>query len=265
MTLAEFLALLASGKIPENYEEVLRALIKAELEAEIERLTEGKGIAGLKDAKETLLREKKKAESDRDAALAKLEDLKKRTAGLLGEGGEGTGFENERQTLLTQHETEVAGLNTKIKRLNAVIEYMAIERAASEALLAEGAAPDGLPGAVARFRAQSTIQVQGLESEDVKPEDVKAVVITNLGAKPLRDHAKTFMGTPEGKFYRAARGNAGGGAEGDGGGDAAEVNPWLVDSWNVTKQGQLRKNEPEKANRLFAAAGSPVTKPVKKA
>lgn len=48
---------------------------------------------------------------------------------------------------------------------------------------------------------------------------------------------------------------AGAGGGGGGGGDFGALNPWLKDNWNLTKQGQLVKADPEKARRLAQQAG----------
>lgn len=48
--------------------------------------------------------------------------------------------------------------------------------------------------------------------------------------------------------------SVGGGAGGGGGGTGRSDNPWKRDSWNVTKQGQIFKNEGEDAAKAAAAA-----------
>jgi hypothetical protein len=49
----------------------------------------------------------------------------------------------------------------------------------------------------------------------------------------------------------------GGGSRGGNGGGGAD-NPWRADQWNLTKQGQLFKENPERAAQLAKAAGSSI-------
>ncbi len=52
-------------------------------------------------------------------------------------------------------------------------------------------------------------------------------------------------------------GGAGGGSQGGGGG----ANPWKADQWNMTAQGQVYKESPERAERLAKQAGTTIGGP----
>lgn len=52
--------------------------------------------------------------------------------------------------------------------------------------------------------------------------------------------------------------SAGGGGRSGGSGGLGGENPWKADQWNLTKQGQIVREDPAKADRLAKAAGSKV-------
>lgn len=58
-------------------------------------------------------------------------------------------------------------------------------------------------------------------------------------------------------FYWPQSKNAGAG--GGNGGNGGEPNPWAKENWNLTKQGQILRADPEKADRLAKAAGVKIT------
>jgi hypothetical protein len=80
---------------------------------------------------------------------------------------------------------------------------------------------------------------------------------------PVAEHVKAWAQTDEGKAYVSARESAGGGASGGGKGGTGTPgstdNPWKKgDSFNVTRQAQLRREDPERAAQLMREAGVPV-------
>lgn len=50
--------------------------------------------------------------------------------------------------------------------------------------------------------------------------------------------------------------SAGSGARGSGGGAGGGDNPWTAESWNMTRQGQIYKENPERAKQLAQLAGT---------
>lgn len=50
----------------------------------------------------------------------------------------------------------------------------------------------------------------------------------------------------------------GGGAGGSGGGGAGGKNPFSAEGWNLTEQGRLVRENPEKADQMAKAAGTTV-------
>lgn len=78
--------------------------------------------------------------------------------------------------------------------------------------------------------------------------------VAMIGDKPLTDFVKAWAIGDEGKSFVAAPGNSGGGATGgkSGGG---EVNPFAKETFNLTEQGRIMKENPDRAASLQAAAG----------
>ena len=52
--------------------------------------------------------------------------------------------------------------------------------------------------------------------------------------------------------------NIGGGGAGNRGGNNAAENPWSAENWNMTKQGVLVRENPQKAEQLAKLAGTTV-------
>jgi len=78
-----------------------------------------------------------------------------------------------------------------------------------------------------------------------------------IDGKPLADFVAGWAGTDTGKHYVAADDNGGGGAGGgNGGGKDGETNPWAKATFNLTKQGQITRDNPELASRLKKEAGA---------
>jgi hypothetical protein len=74
--------------------------------------------------------------------------------------------------------------------------------------------------------------------------------------RPASEFIKNWAESDEGKSFVGARDNAGGGAGGNGGGGSDKVtNPWKTETFNLTEQGRINRDDPELAKRLKAAAG----------
>lgn len=52
--------------------------------------------------------------------------------------------------------------------------------------------------------------------------------------------------------------SVGGGAGGQRGGGGGEANPWSAEGWNMTKQGEIFKKDPTRAEQLAKAAGTKI-------
>jgi hypothetical protein len=80
-------------------------------------------------------------------------------------------------------------------------------------------------------------------------------IVTQDGT-PLPDAVKEWAETDEGKYFVAAPANGGGGAPGGRANGQAKDNPFSKEGWNLTRQMELSRQDPEKAKRLKAEAGA---------
>jgi len=112
-----------------------------------------------------------------------------------------------------------------------------------------GAIAEGnvVPALVPAFKAMIAAQA--------KADLVDGKYAVTIGDKSARDHIKAFLDGDEGKAFRAADFNGGGGAPGSGGGKGGAVNPFAKDTFNMTEQAKLIKADPTAAAALAKAAG----------
>jgi hypothetical protein len=75
-------------------------------------------------------------------------------------------------------------------------------------------------------------------------------------SKPMKDVLTDFLNTPAGQYFRVSRNN-GGGASGSKAPGSNVGNPWKKEEVNLTKQGQILRENPTLAATLKAAAGVP--------
>jgi len=83
-----------------------------------------------------------------------------------------------------------------------------------------------------------------MTSTRLKPDSADPATITDLVSVFMEKNPWFIKGS-----------GAGAGSGGDGGAGEGEVNPWKKDTWNLTQQGQITKNDPNKAKRMKVAAG----------
>jgi len=76
----------------------------------------------------------------------------------------------------------------------------------------------------------------------------------NKDGKKIADLLNDFLGTEEGKHYLQSTNN-GGGVPGSGGTKPAVANPWAKDTFNLTRQMEITREDPARANSLKEAAG----------
>lgn len=76
-----------------------------------------------------------------------------------------------------------------------------------------------------------------------------------INSQPVAEFVKEWAASDAGKPF-ILNGNSGGGANGGGGGGGnAEPNPWKTETRNLTKQGEILRSDPTKAERLKREAG----------
>ena len=118
-----------------------------------------------------------------------------------------------------------------------------------------GVRPTALPDVAARARLSIAL-IDGLPR--VVEADGKTIVLGKDGVTPKT--LPEWMGELPATAPHLFNGNTGGGAAGSGAGgtvkNGSAPNPFRRETWNVTEQMRLQRNEPELAARLLAQAGS---------
>jgi hypothetical protein len=152
---------------------------------------------------------------------------------------------DQRARLTQEKDTAVKKLETERDSFKTRVEKLASENAINVALAEANVAPHMQKAVRAMFQSQIKVDYEG---------DDAIVTIENL---PVVDKIKAWAGTEEGKYFVAAPNNGGGGGGNvtPGGGNSAKDNPWSKEGFNLTKQGEILKDDPQKAAQLKAAAG----------
>lgn len=92
-----------------------------------------------------------------------------------------------------------------------------------------------------------------------KDSSGKVVIVDKETGLPLKDALKHYQ--EEGQFSSWWGSSGGGGAGGSGPNSNPVVNPWTLENWNATKQGQIYNQDPKRAQALAKAAGVEVDAP----
>lgn len=206
------------------------ALATAKAEWEADKETE---VAGLKKKNQELLNKVRAAgditpeevariEAERDKALGEATDLKKQVGTLT----------KERDTAAKALEAETTAART-----------YALDAEINAAIAAGNVVPALVPAFTALLKTQA------------KADLVDGKYAVTIGDKPAAEHIKGFLESEDGKAYRAAPINGGGGAPGGKGGGDGSTNPFAKDSLNLTEQARLYREDPTKAAQLASAAG----------
>ena len=170
-----------------------------------------------KDKYNEVAEAKKKLEADIDERDKQLEQLK---------AAAGANEELKKQIETLQAENKKAGEEWQAKMAQMQLDY-AIERALT----------------VAKAKNPKAVKAL-LDLEKVKLDGDKL-----LG---LEDQLKTIQQSDPYLFGESGKVGSGTNPPGAGTG---EVNPWKKDSWNLTKQGKILREDPAKATRMKAEAG----------
>lgn len=195
---------------------------------------------------------------------AAVEPLKTHNKKLLGElkvakkgaeidPAEFTALETERDSLAAQvadlgkqlktATTAAEAAGTALKGEQGYTNKLLVSEGLNAALLANGVTnPVHLKAAAAMIREGGAVEVK------VEGENRVAVI----GGKPLADFVKDWSLSDDGKAFVAAPVNGGGGAPGGGKGSVAD--PFAKDTFNLTEQGKLFKENPTLAAQMQAAA-----------
>lgn len=148
------------------------------------------------------------------------------------------------KTALAERDQVIAGYQTK-ERTRAVHDSVRDAISKSKGFQ-PSATEDALILAERMFEVNDEGKVVTKDGVGVTPGVDATVWLTDLQAK--RAH-----------WWGQTSGGGAGGSGGGGGGGG--VNPWKGDSWNMTEQGKIYKDNPTRATQMAAAAGTTIGGP----
>ena len=156
------------------------------------------------------------------------------------------------ETMKKEYEGKLATKDTTIGETRTQLKTLKIDQAIQEAGgefgLRQGAAPD----LIARGRAMFDLDDAG----NIISKDAEGVQRYNGAGEPLAPKDWVQTQTKEAKhLFDESQGSGAGGSGKGGSGGAAGANPWKADSFNLTEQGKMMRDDPAKAKRMAAQAG----------
>lgn len=190
------------------------------------------------------------------AALDRIPELEAAAKGNLDEGKLNEIVEGRIKSRLAPIERQAQTLQQQLSEANASLEMLrtkdslrivtdAVRGAASKLKVVDSAVEDVTLLAERLFTIDETGAVVTKDNVGVTPGISADVWLTDMQAK--RPH---WWGPSQG-----------GGAGGNRGGGSGVTNPWSKDSWNLTEQGRIYKENSGKAEQLAKAAGTTIGGP----
>lgn len=190
------------------------------------------------------------------AALDRIPELEAAAKGNLDEGKLNEIVEGRIKSRLAPIERQAQTLQQQLSEANASLEMLrakdslriitdAVRGAASKLKVVDSAVEDVTLLAERLFTIDETGAVVTKDNVGVTPGISADVWLTDMQAK--RPH---WWGPSQG-----------GGAGGNRGGGSGVTNPWSKDSWNLTEQGRIYKENSSKAEQLAKAAGTTIGGP----
>lgn len=163
--------------------------------------------------------------------------------------------EQKVQRMEKKFEDDKTALNGKVIKLTEYIRKVLAENVLTKSLLDNGFSKVHLPVLKSHFKSNIIVKEDEddfavkIKAGDGEEVDVEKYIIDCAGSEEYKHYLEQARG-----------GGAGGGNNGGGpgGGDTGD-NPWKKDQWNLTKQGQIMKNDRPRAERLAKAAGTTMT------
>ena len=154
-----------------------------------------------------------------------------------------------REQLERKHQAELGKKDERIAVLERQIGKVTIDDGLSKAMDEANVDPKHKAKLLPYLKAIGAIKLEETEGE------FKAVVETDMGPVALGRFVTDWAGSDDGKDYVTKPSGPGGNGN-NGRGGTAEVNPWAKDTFNLTKQGEIARTDPAKAQRFKAAAGA---------
>jgi hypothetical protein len=182
--------------------------------------------------------------------LAKQQELDDKE--LIKKGDVDKVIENRVKTMRAEMENKITELTAKLDRSTGQLTILTVDNAVTAEAVKKGIQQTAIPDITTR--ARSIFKV-----EDGKPvaKSGDQVIFGRDGTTPLSITEWVEKQTTEAPhlFVQNQGGGAGGSGAGGAGGTSKEANPWKKDSFNLTKQMKLTKENPTLAKQMQTEAG----------
>jgi len=154
----------------------------------------------------------------------------------------------------TAHEKQIEAAQAEQTKLRGQLKDLKINHAVLEAGTELGLRQGAGPDLVSRSRSVFDLDDEG----NIVARDGEGELIYNAGGEPLGIRDWVEKTAKEAKHLFDP--NQGGGSGGSGGGGKAMGgnNPWKKETWNMTAQGRMLRDNPEMAKRMAAQAGKKI-------
>lgn len=164
---------------------------------------------------------------------------------LAGEGD----FNRLREQMEARHRTEVEKRDGEIQKRDLFIERLVITNQLDAALDKADILPEYKRAARALLMEEKPRVVH-------EGDEYRGIFKTDLGDAEISAYVEEWGKSDAAAPFKRASGTTGSGATGGGGKGGGEANPWAKDTFNLTRQGEITRQDAEKAKRLKAAAGA---------
>ena len=190
------------------------------------------------------------------AALDRIPELEAAAKGNLDEAKLNEIVEGRIKSRLAPVERQAQTLQQQLSEANASLEMLRTKDSLR-------IVTDAVRGAASKLKVvDSAVEDVTLLAERLFTIDETGAVITkdNVGVTPgiSADVWLTDMQAKRPHWWGPSQG---GGAGGNRGGGSGVTNPWTKDSWNLTEQGRIYKENSGKAEQLAKAAGTTIGGP----
>ncbi|NUB24717.1 hypothetical protein [Azospirillum brasilense] len=195
-----------------------------------------------------LLDEKKKVAAEKRDLAEKVSEFETAAEAAERKRLESKGeWDKLRAKLEDGHKKEIEGLKAALDTEKSATRKLVAEDGLRKSIIDSGVAPHFADAVFSMLKDSVSV----FEDGDVR----KAVAKTDSGEIDVAEFVKGFVGSDKGKHFVAAPLNGGGGAATKGSTALSGKNPFKKDSFNLTEQTKLLRENPEMASRLKAEAG----------
>lgn len=187
-----------------------------------------------------------------EARKAKEEARKKEEDAAIKEGKIDQVLASRTQEMKTGYEQKVADLEKQVKQRDAELERIIVERGIAEAAAKKKVLPTAVEDVI--MRGKTVWKLKDGVPVPVEQKEGKEELRYGKDGKVLT--FETWLDSLATSAPHLFEASAGSGASGKGGGaTGAQANPWKKESFNLTRQGEIFRNNPDLARKLAGEAG----------